>query len=35
MKNVIPWVILALAIVGGYYLWQKYQAGKSSGTAQT
>ena len=30
MKNVLPWVILALAIVGGYFLWMKY-SGKATG----
>lgn len=30
MKKLLPWVILALALVGGYYLWQKYQGGGGS-----
>lgn len=33
MKKILPWIILALAVVGGYYLWQQYGKGGDSSPA--
>lgn len=33
MKSLLPWVVLILAIIGGYYLFMRYKGGSGGDAA--